>query len=67
MAAALKTLELLEADGSFAMKQMQAAGRQLTDGLLEQAARHGVGVKVTGPPAMPIMYVGAFSFLSLFY
>jgi glutamate-1-semialdehyde 2,1-aminomutase len=55
MAAALATLDVLEADGSAAMSHMQAMGRMLTDGIEEQAARHGVAVTVSGPDAMPFV------------
>lgn len=55
MAAALATLDVLEADGSAAMAHMQAMGRLLTDGIQEQAVRHDVPITVTGPDAMPFV------------
>jgi glutamate-1-semialdehyde 2,1-aminomutase len=42
-------------DDSAAMGHMQAMGRQLTEGLSKQAARHGVAVTISGPSAMPFM------------
>lgn len=55
MAAAMATLDILQADGSAAMAHMQSMGSMLTDGIEEQAARHGVPVSVSGPPAMPFV------------
>lgn len=55
MAAALATLDVLEADGSAAMAHMQTMGRLLTDGIQEQAARHEVPITVSGPDAMPFV------------
>lgn len=55
MAAALATLDVLEADGCAAMAQMQAMGTLLQEGIAEQAERHGVAVTVSGPPAMPFV------------
>ncbi|HEV3037477.1 MAG TPA: aminotransferase class III-fold pyridoxal phosphate-dependent enzyme [Candidatus Angelobacter sp.] len=53
MAAALATLETLEKTG--AIEHMACMGQRLRDGLAEQAAAHGVGVKQTGPPQMPLV------------
>ena len=55
MAAAMATLDILQADGSAAMAHMQSMGDMLTGGIEEQAARYGVPVSVSGPPAMPFV------------
>ncbi|AWB22701.1 glutamate-1-semialdehyde 2,1-aminomutase [Methylobacterium currus] len=53
MAAAIATLkELTRVD---APRVLEAAGLRFRDGLLEQAARHGFLLDVTGPPAMPVV------------
>ncbi len=53
MAAALKTLEILERDGLIA--KMRARGERLTRGLVEAGRKHGWKVEVTGPPAIPFL------------
>jgi glutamate-1-semialdehyde 2,1-aminomutase len=53
MAAALACLEQLERTDAVAL--MAARGTQLRDGVLAQAASHGVAVRWTGPPAIPFM------------
>ena len=55
MAAALATLEALEANGSAAMAHMQTLGRALSEGLEALSATHGVPARVSGPPAMPFL------------
>jgi glutamate-1-semialdehyde 2,1-aminomutase len=51
MAAALATIDVLQAEnGPEHMRQM---GQRLRDGIAAQAARHGVGVRQSGPPQMP--------------
>lgn len=51
--AALATLDVLErTDG---IRVIDRAGRRFTDGLRDQAARAGIGVTVSGPPAIPFM------------
>lgn len=53
MAAAVATIrELHRIDGP---KLMKRAGERFRDGLLEQAARHGFGLEISGPAAMPMM------------
>jgi glutamate-1-semialdehyde 2,1-aminomutase len=53
MAAALATLaELRRLDGP---AQMQAMGERLRAGLAAGAARHGLAVRQSGPPQMPLM------------
>jgi glutamate-1-semialdehyde 2,1-aminomutase len=51
MAAALKTLEIFERDGTIA--HIERMGRRLRDGLAAQAAAHGQVLKQTGPAQMP--------------
>jgi glutamate-1-semialdehyde 2,1-aminomutase len=53
LAAALTTLRVLEESGGIAT--MRASGRRLQDGLVAQAAAHGLAVTVTGPPQMPLL------------
>jgi glutamate-1-semialdehyde 2,1-aminomutase len=55
MAAALATLELLGEDGGMRIRLMQRLGKKLCEGLVMHAAAHGVGVRVSGPPALPFM------------
>ena len=55
MAAAMATLDVLEADNSAAMAHMQAMGSMLSEGLAAQAESHGVPIKVCGPSAMPFI------------
>jgi len=55
MAAAMATLDVLEADNSAAMAHMQAMGSMLSEGLAAQAESHGVPIKVCGPSAMPFV------------
>ena len=55
MAAAMATLDVLEADNSAAMAHMQAMGSMLSDGLAAQAESHGVPIKVCGPSSMPFI------------
>lgn len=53
MAAALKTLEVMERDGG--IETMRIFGEKLARGLEEKAAKHGLQVTVSGPPAIPFM------------
>ena len=51
MAAALATLDALEAGRG--PEHMRAMGQRFRDGIAAQAAKHGVGVRQSGPPQMP--------------
>jgi glutamate-1-semialdehyde 2,1-aminomutase len=51
MAAALKTLDILERDDSIG--RMAVLGQRLRDGLATQAKSHGLVLKQTGPAQMP--------------
>jgi glutamate-1-semialdehyde 2,1-aminomutase len=51
MAAALATLDVLESENG--PEHMRTMGQRLRDGIAAQAARHGVGVRQSGPPQMP--------------
>jgi glutamate-1-semialdehyde 2,1-aminomutase len=51
MAAALATLDVLEAENG--PEHMRAMGQRFRDGIAAQAAKHGVGVRQSGPPQMP--------------
>jgi glutamate-1-semialdehyde 2,1-aminomutase len=53
MAAAVATIRALAAEQ--AVPAMERAGTQLRDGILAQAAAHGLDVRYTGPPAMPYL------------
>lgn len=53
MAAALKTIELLETTGAY--ESMAQAGQRLMDGLVRVGAEAGFVVRPSGPPAMPFM------------
>lgn len=61
MAAALACLSELEASGAIA--RMEAMGRRLQRGVEAQAARHGLPITYSGPPAIPFMtFVGDVKF-----
>jgi len=51
MAAALATLGVLEKDNG--PERMRAIGQRFRDAIAAQAAKHGVGVRQSGPPQMP--------------
>jgi len=51
MAAALATIDVLQAENG--PEHMRRMGQRLRDGIAAQAARHGVGVRQSGPPQMP--------------
>jgi glutamate-1-semialdehyde 2,1-aminomutase len=52
-AAALTTLRIFnEIDG---VEVIRASGRRLQEGLTAQAASHGLGVRVSGPPQLPLL------------
>jgi glutamate-1-semialdehyde 2,1-aminomutase len=53
MAAALACLREIEASGAIA--HMDAMGRRLQGGIEAQAARHGLDITYSGPPAIPFM------------
>ncbi len=53
MAAALKTIELLESTDAYRI--MARAGQRLMDGLVRLGAEAGYPVRPSGPPAMPFM------------
>lgn len=55
MAAALTVLEVVARDGVPA--QLEQRGRRLVDGLLELGRKYGVGLKESGPVAMPYVRV----------
>jgi glutamate-1-semialdehyde 2,1-aminomutase len=53
MAAALATLDVLErTDGPAHMARL---GQRLRDGIAAQASAHGIGVRQSGPPQMPMV------------
>lgn len=51
MAAALATIDTLQAQDGPA--RMRATGQRFRDGIAAQAAKHGIGVRQSGPPQMP--------------
>jgi glutamate-1-semialdehyde 2,1-aminomutase len=51
MAASLATLEVLEKED--APTRMRAMGLRFREGVAEQAKRHGVGIRQSGPPQLP--------------
>jgi glutamate-1-semialdehyde 2,1-aminomutase len=51
MAAALATLDVLQKEDGPA--RMRATGQRFRDGIAAQAAKHGIGVRQSGPPQMP--------------
>jgi glutamate-1-semialdehyde 2,1-aminomutase len=53
MAAALATLRKLQAQDGIA--HMRTMGQRLRDGLMQQAAAHGFGIRCSGPPQMPML------------
>jgi glutamate-1-semialdehyde 2,1-aminomutase len=53
MAAALATLEQLRTSDAVAV--MTRAGQRLRDGLAAQAADHGLAIRQSGPPQMPLL------------
>lgn len=53
MAAALATLDVLEREDG--PTRMARAGQRLRDGLAAQARRHGLGLRQSGPPQMPLL------------
>jgi glutamate-1-semialdehyde 2,1-aminomutase len=53
MAAALATME--EADASGLVGHLQKMGQRLRQGLAEQAARHGVPIRQSGPVQLPLV------------
>jgi glutamate-1-semialdehyde 2,1-aminomutase len=53
MAAALTCLQILERDDAVA--KMQKLGKLLLNGLEQRAARHGLQVRGSGPPSLPLM------------
>ncbi|CAE8743738.1 unnamed protein product [Polarella glacialis] len=55
MAAALATLDALEADSCKALLHMQEMGRKLIFGLEEMGQKHGLKLTMSGPPAMPLL------------
>lgn len=55
MAAALKTLEILEREDG--IEKMERMGRLLMDGLIEQGKKNGFEVVASGPPAVPFMTI----------
>lgn len=53
MAAAIATIQTLKAEDG--ISRMESAGTRFQEGLRDQAAAHGFGVSVTGPPQLPFM------------
>lgn len=53
MAAAIATIRKLHA--SDAVAHLERVGQRLRDGLAAQAARHGIGLRQTGPVQMPMV------------
>lgn len=53
MAAALACLKVLEREGS--VPHMLKLGKLFTEGLLAGAKRHGLQVRISGPPSLPLM------------
>ena len=53
MAAAIATIGALREED--AVRVMEKAGTALRDGIVSQAARHGLDINYTGPPAMPYL------------
>ncbi len=53
MAAAIATIDKLKA--SDAVSHMRAMGQRLRDGIDRQAATHGLRLKQSGPPQMPVI------------
>ena len=53
MAAALKTLEILERDQ--VLPHLKSMGERLADGLVKAGAKNGLRVVVSGPPAIPFL------------
>ena len=57
MAAAIATITTLREEGG--IEQMRAMGQRFRDGLDQQARSLGLGVNLSGPPAIPFMtFVG---------
>lgn len=53
MAAALATIDVLQAENG--PERMRSMGQRFRDGIAAQAAKHGVGVRQSGPPQMPTL------------
>ncbi len=53
MAAALKTIEILERDDG--ISRMEEMGTRLRNGLSQSAERHGLSITCSGPPAIPFL------------
>ena len=53
MAAALETLRIVDADG--VVDGLRARGEQLRAGFAAQASAHGLSIRQTGPPQMPLV------------
>jgi len=53
MAAAIATIRKLKATGAIA--HMRAMGQRLRDGLDRQASTHGLALRQSGPPQMPVV------------
>jgi glutamate-1-semialdehyde 2,1-aminomutase len=54
MAAAIATIGKLRADDGIG--RMRLMGQRLRDGLARQAAAHGVRIRQSGPPQMPVVF-----------
>ncbi len=61
MAAALTCLHILKRDK--VVEHLENMGRRLTQGLENAAAKHGIEVKCSGPPALPYMRFYGESYL----
>ena len=53
MAAAMKTLDIIERDG--VIEQLRELGERFCAGLHSSASRAGLAIEISGPPAMPFM------------
>lgn len=54
MAAALATLDVLDRAGDH-VARLRQVGQRLRDGLARQAERHGLRIRQSGPPQMPLV------------
>lgn len=57
LAAALATLDVLEK--TKAIEKMLKMGTMLTEGLRERAGKHGIAIRLSGPPSIPYMTFAA--------
>ena len=55
MAAALKTMEIIERDA--VIPALERQGQKLIEGMLQLGQAHGISLQASGPPAMPYLRV----------